>query len=170
MTSSPLPSLSSSLSFRNSGQLLQIQLHHRIGKETRVLLCVPLRNIHHVRFQNNGPDLPFTLHPMNRSHRPVISQPMIPADDTKPRHAPPLIEKVQPLRARGGGQPGDDADVPQITHSHGEPFPHSAALDEMLVRLGPVEAPDDGPDCVRRRVDALGEQGEALERVDPVVV
>jgi len=39
-----------------------------------------------------------------------------------------------------------------------------AALDEVLVGLGVVEAADDGPDSLRRRVDSLGEEGGALAR------
>lgn len=45
-----------------------------------------------------------------------------------------------------------------------------AALDEVLVGLGVVEAADDGPDSLRRRVDSLGEEGGALARCHGVGV
>ena len=45
-----------------------------------------------------------------------------------------------------------------------------AGLDEVLVGLRLVEAADDGPDGVRRRVDALREDGGALARGEGVGV
>lgn len=60
--------------------------------------------------------------------------------------------------------------LPGASDGHCEVVPDGAALDEVLVDLGLVEAADDGPDCGGRRVDPLGEQGGALPWVQPVGV
>lgn len=82
-----------------------------------------------------------------------------------------VVDQIQPLRAGGGGQAGDDVDIARLADRHGEIGGDMAGLDEVLVDLGLVEAAHDGPDGVERRVDALGEEGGGLGgRVDSVGV
>lgn len=154
--------------FGDGGELLEIELDDGVGEEARVLLRVPLRHVHRVRLQHDGGGPAVAL--VHGGHRPVVPQAVVPADDAESGHAPLVVEDVEPLRAGGRRQTGDDADVTQRADADAEPLPHAAALDEVLVRLGLVEAADDGPHVLRRRVDALREYGGALPCVDPVVV
>ncbi|KAF5460314.1 hypothetical protein F2P56_020193 [Juglans regia] len=156
--------------FGDRRQLLQIQPHHGVRKHTRVFLGVPLRHVHYVRFQNQSPGLPVAVEPVHRRDRPVILQPVLPSDNTEPCDVPLVVQYIQPLGAGSRRKPGDDIHVPGAPDDHTEVVLHRAALDEVLVGMGFVEAPNDGPDGVGRRVYALRHQGGALAGPEPVGV
>uniref|UniRef100_A0A2P2JPW6 Uncharacterized protein n=1 Tax=Rhizophora mucronata TaxID=61149 RepID=A0A2P2JPW6_RHIMU len=158
------------LAFGEGRQFLEIQLDDRISKETRVLVRVTLGHINDVRFQNNGPDPAAQLELMHSRHRTVILHPMLPSNDTKPRDSAVIVEDIEPFGAGGSRQPGDDCDVAGGPHIKREVGSHGAALDEVLVGLGLVEASNYGPDDVVGGVDALGQERGAFPRVDSVGV
>ncbi|KAF7809498.1 putative plant/MZA15-19 protein [Senna tora] len=85
--------------FGDGCQLLQIELHNGIRKETRVLLRVTLGHIHHVRFQNDGPDLAFTLEAVHRRYGAIIPEPVLSPNDTKTRDVSVIVQYIKPLRA-----------------------------------------------------------------------
>ena len=156
--------------FSDRRELLKIQFNHSISKQTRVLLRVPLRHIHDVRFKNNGPDPSISLEPMNRRHRLVIPQPVLASGDAKPRHSPLVVEEIEPLPRRVRRKAADHVHVARAPCSHLEAFFDGASFDEVFVNLGTVEASHDGPDGLRRGLDALGEEGGAATGTELVGV
>lgn len=150
-------------SFSDRSKLLEIQPHNSVSKKPSILLSVPLRHINNVRLQNNGPDLTtLTFKAMNGRDRAIVPKPMLTTNDSKPGDVAFIIENIKPLGAGGGGEAGDDVDLPGGPHGHVEVVGDVAAFDEVLVGLWAVEAADDGPDGGERGVDALGEEGGAL--------
>uniref|UniRef100_A0A2P2JPW4 Uncharacterized protein MANES_17G013400 n=1 Tax=Rhizophora mucronata TaxID=61149 RepID=A0A2P2JPW4_RHIMU len=107
---------------------------------------------------------------MHSRHRTVILHPMLPSNDTKPRDEAVVVEDVEPLGAGGSRRAGDDVDVAGGPHGHREVGANGAALDEVLVGLGLVEAAYDGPDSVVGGVDALGQEGGTFSRSNSVAV
>lgn len=150
--------------FGDRRELLQVELHDGVSEETRVLLGVPLGHIHYVRFQNNGPDLAIALEAVHGGHGVVVPEAVLAANDGETDDVAFVVEEVEALGAGGCRQPGDDVDVASGADDELEILLDMAALDEVLVGLGVVEAADDGPDSLRRRVDSLGEEGGALAR------
>ncbi|KAG9452145.1 hypothetical protein H6P81_005049 [Aristolochia fimbriata] len=134
--------------FRDGFELLQIELHDGVCEHPGILLRVPLRHIDHIRLQNDAPDFAVPGPELvDARHRLVVPQPVLPADDAE----------------AGDVSAGDDVDLPEA--ADGDPVPgrlERAALDEVLVHLGPVESPDDGPDDVERGIDTLRQEGAAL--------
>lgn len=95
---------------------------------------------------------------MDGSDGAVVAEAVFAADDAKAGDAADVVEEVEAFGAGGGGEAGDDIDVPSDADGHVKGLFDGAALDEVLVGLGLVEAADDGPDGVGRRLDALGEE------------
>ncbi|KAI4343025.1 hypothetical protein MLD38_027575 [Melastoma candidum] len=72
-----------------------------------------------------------------------------------------LVELLQPLTALLGGKPRHDGHVPDAPDTPGARH-HDAALYEQLVRLGVIEAADEGPDKGEGGVDGAGDEGATL--------
>lgn len=66
-----------------------------------------------------------------------------------------VVENLEPLGAGGGGKAGDDGDLPDAADA--AVAAHVAALDEVLVGLGVVEAAHKRPHDACRSVDFLGD-------------
>lgn len=87
--------------FGDGGELLQVELDDGVSEETRVLLGVPLGHIHHVRFQNNGPDLAIALEAVHGGHGAVVPEAVLPADDGETDDVSVVVEEVEALGAGG---------------------------------------------------------------------
>jgi len=148
------------LSFGNRRKLLKIKLYNGISKKTRILFSITFRNINDIRFQNNGPDLTTVItvtKTVNGSNGTVILQTVFTSDDTETSNTTFVVKKIESLGASRRRETGDDIDVASATDFHLKTFFERAAFDEVFVDLRFVEATDDGPDGLRRRVDALSE-------------
>lgn len=97
---------------RDGGELLEVKLHEGVGEEPGVLLRVALGHVHHVRLENDGPDLPVSPDLMERCHRPVVPQPVLAPDDAEPRDVPLLVQQVKPLRRGRRRQPRYHVHIP----------------------------------------------------------
>ncbi|CAN6467438.1 unnamed protein product [Victoria cruziana] len=94
---------------------------------------------------------------------------MVAAHDAEADDVALVVEDLEALGGAAGGQAGDDAhlseaaDIAVAAHQR-------AASNEVLVRLGLVEAPDDGPDDADGGLDGLHDGGAALVGGDLVSV
>lgn len=99
---------------------------------------------------------------MKRRHRPVIAQTVVPSDDAEADDVALVVEDLQPLRAGHGGEARHHVDLAEGADVDAVAVDDVAALDEMLVGLGVIEASNDGPHGGDRRVDGLDHDGAAL--------
>lgn len=98
---------------------------------------------------------------MEGGDRPVVGEAVVATDDAEADDVTLFIEDLEALGAAPGGEAGDDADLAEGAHvavAHDD----VAALDEVLVGLGVVEAAHHGPDGDDRRGDLLHDGGAAL--------
>lgn len=94
---------------------------------------------------------------------------MVAADHAETDNVALVVENLEALRAYGGGEARDDSDLTEgsdVAVAEDD----VAALDEVFVGLGIVEAADDGPDGGDRGGDLLDDGGAALVWGDSVGV
>lgn len=72
----------------------------------------------------------------------VVLEAVVSADDAKPNGVAFLVEHLQPLGGGVGGETRYHLDLPETPHAASVPGDHAAATEEVLVRLGLVEAAD----------------------------
>ena len=162
-------------SFGDGRELLEVELDDGVGEETRVLFGVAVGDVDNVGFEDDGVDLAVgggvvVVEGVDGGDGAVVTEAVFATDDAEAGDAADVVEEVEALGTRGCGEAGDDIDVASDADGHVEGLFDGAALDEVLVGLGLVEASDEGPDGVWRRVDALGEEGGALAGADEVGV
>ncbi|KAL7112218.1 hypothetical protein ACP275_05G138300 [Erythranthe tilingii] len=145
--------------YRHYTEFLEIQFHHRVSKHFRIFPGVALRYIHNIRFHHNRVNFFSAVFDqlVDRSHRPVVAQAVLAADDPEAEHVALVVEDLQPLGGGGGGEAGDHRQLADAAHA--AVADEAAALDEVLVGLGVVEAADQRPHRLRRRVDPLRDEG-----------
>lgn len=79
---------------------------------------------------------------MEGGDRLVVSQAVVPADNAEADDVALVVEDLEALGAPAGGEAGDDVDLAEGAHV-AVSDDDVAALDEVLVGLGVVEAPHD---------------------------
>lgn len=98
---------------------------------------------------------------MEGGDRAVIVEPMVPADDAEADDVSLVVEDLEALGAGPRGEAGDHVDLSESADVAVSDY-DLAALEEVLVGLGVVEAADDGPDGGDGGGDGLGHRGAAL--------
>lgn len=146
-------------------QWLQIALDDRMNKRTRFFPRIPLRYIHHIRFHHHRPVTPSAVSVrhrcMERGHGAVVTQAVMAAHHAETHHVLLIVQDLKPLRAGLRRHPRHHPHLPESAHV-AVADDNVAALQEVLVRLGVVEAPDDRPDGADGGVDRLHHGGAAL--------
>lgn len=94
---------------------------------------------------------------------------MVAAYNAKAQDVAFVVEDLEALHAVGCGESGDDVDLPEGSDT-AISEDDMATLDEMLVSLRIVEAPDNGPHFGDRGIDLLDDSGAALILSDRVCV
>ncbi|CAL5351557.1 unnamed protein product [Camellia sinensis] len=138
---------------------LKIASNNRLHKHARLFLRIPRRRIHDVRLHNHRSRA--VCGGVERRHRLIIREAVIAADDAEADDVALVVENLEPLSAVGGGEAGDDVDLPDGADV-AVAVDEVAALDEVLVRLWVVEAADDGPDGGDGGGDVVDGGGAAL--------
>ena len=100
-----------------------------------VLLRVLLRHIHHIWFQNNALDLSVMFKTMHHYHRPLIPQPVMPANDAEPGDIAVIVQYIKPFHTSNCQQTRDNSNFPRGTYVHFKISIHKAAFDEVLIDL-----------------------------------
>ena len=98
---------------------------------------------------------------MESGEGPVIFEAVVPTDDAEADDMALVVEDLEALGAGLGVEAGDDVDLPEGTDGDGD-VDDVAALDEVLVGLGVVEAADHGPHSGDRGGNLLDRGGAAL--------
>lgn len=99
----------------------------------------------------------------------VIIEPVVPANHAEAHNMLLVVEDIEALGAGSSRQTGDDVDFAEgadVAVADDD----VAALEEVLVGLGAVEAADDGPDGGDGGGDGLDDGGAALVGADGVGV
>ena len=149
--------------FGDLSEWLEVAPNDGVDEHARVLHGVPRRNIDHVGLDHNGP-VAVTRgwrRAVEGGDRLVVSQAVVPADDAEADDVALVVEDLEALGAPAGGEAGDDVDLAEGAHV-AVSDDDVAALDEVLVGLGVVEAPHDWPHGGDGGVDLLDHGGAAL--------
>lgn len=144
----------------NFSEFLKVKLHHSVHKHLRIHSSVPFGNVHNVRFQHNGVNLTVSVELVHRRHGAVVVEPVLAADHAEAQQVVFVVENLEALGAGGGWEAGHDGDLSDAADA-AVAWAHVAALDEVLVLLRVLEASNQGPDRVRRSLDALRYDGGA---------
>lgn len=94
----------------------------------------------------------------------VVPQPVVPAHDAEAEHVPLVVQNLQPLGARGRREARHHVHLAERADFARVPADDVAALEELLVGLGVVEAAHYGPHGGDGGVDGLHHRGAALVR------
>ncbi|CAH9126609.1 unnamed protein product, partial [Cuscuta epithymum] len=151
-------------------QLLEIELDDGVGEHPGIFSGVAFRNVDDVGLEDDGVNAGAVGSPelVDRRDAAVVVEAVLAADDAEAEDVLVVVEDLEALGAGGGGDAGDDGDLPDAADA--AVSGHGAALDEMLVLLGVVEAADEAPDDGGGRGDVLSDErcagvGQGIEGV-----
>ena len=143
-------------------EFLKVKFDDSVNKHLSIDTGVSFGYVDDVRFQNNGVNLTVVgvLELVDGGDGAVVVEAVFAADDAEAEEVLVVVEDLEALGAGGGGEARDDGDFTDAADA-AVAGAHVAALDEVLVLLRVLEAPDEGPHRVCRRVDALRYDGAA---------
>ena len=138
---------------------LQIAPYDCVHEHASLLLSVSGGYVHHVGLDHDGSSVAVAV---ERRHGPVVPKAVVAANHAEAHHVPLVVEDLETLGARNGGEAGDHEHLAERADSNAVAGDHVTALDEVLVPLRFVEAPHHGPHGGDRRLDGLDHDGAAL--------
>lgn len=95
---------------------LKITPNNCVNKHTSILFSIPRRNIHHVGLNNHRAGAITFAGGMKCSNGPVVSKPVIPANNAKTDDMLVLIENLKAFGAAGGRETRYKIDLPECAH------------------------------------------------------
>ncbi|CAH9074336.1 unnamed protein product [Cuscuta europaea] len=151
-------------------QLLEVQLDDGVREHPGIFAGVAFGNVDDVGLEDDGVNAGAvrSAELVDRRDAAVVVEAVLAADDAEAEDVPVVVEDLEALGAGGSGDAGDDGDLPDAADA--AVAGHGAALDEMLVLLGVVEAADEAPDDGGGGVDVLSDErgagvGQGIEGV-----
>lgn len=143
-------------------EFLKVKLNDSVNKHLSINTGVSFGYVDDVRLQHNGVNLTVvgSLELVDGGDGAIVVEAVLAADDAEAEEVVVVVEDLEALGAGGGGEARHDGDLADAADA-AVAGAHVAALDEVLVLLRVLEAPDEGPHRVCRRVDALRYDGAA---------